>query len=531
VDPWSYRVDRFYAVPPAAIVKFPMQPTCEQNQRRQMRQGWSGRTRTTLGVAVGSLVVLAACEGPLPTDVGPEETTRPPAGQAAGSASSGAVFYVHAHEDDWPLFMGDRTNASIQSGATVVFVYATAGDAGDPDPRYWQTREVGAQAAVDAITPAGAWSCAPRSVNAHPIQRCQKSSAAVVAYYMRMPDGNGGTGTGYGRGSLGILRDQGTPTTTIDGSTTYGSWQDFHSTLRQIVQSEAADHAASSIQVNAPDYDRTANLDDHPDHFATADAVRAAGATGSWNLVWYIDYQTRKLAVNLSDAAHAIKDSEFKAYDNTMVAAGYTSYDADPWYLAWRWRTYFRTVAASIVPPNAPTNLAAQAVSPSQINLTWADNATNESGFRVERASDNAGVAGTYSVIATLGANVTAYSNNTGLNAGTTYWYRMVAFNDAGNSGYSNQASATTLAPSGAPSNLTVARTVMKGNKIANLAWARGTATTIDVWRSGVKIVSTTNTGSYADNLGKPGGTFTYQVCIVGKTTLGDCSNTVTHSF
>src|SRR5215204_5668109 len=171
-----------------------MYPTCKQNQRRQTSQGWSGRMRSTVTAAIGSVVVLAGCENPLPTDPGPAETTRP-AGQAAASGSSTAAFYVHAHADDWPLFMGDRTNASIQSGASVILIYTTAGDDG-LDPRFWQTREAGAQAAVDAITLAGSWSCAARSVNAHPIQRCQKSSAAVVAYYMRMPDGNGGDGTG-----------------------------------------------------------------------------------------------------------------------------------------------------------------------------------------------------------------------------------------------------------------------------------------------------------------------------------------------
>ena len=37
--------------------------------------------------------------------------------------------------------------------------------------------------------------------------------------------------------------------------------------------------------------------------------------------------------------------------------------------------------------PAAPTNLSATAVSSSQINLAWTDNASNESGFRIERVS------------------------------------------------------------------------------------------------------------------------------------------------
>ena len=91
--------------------------------------------------------------------------------------------------------------------------------------------------------------------------------------------------------------------------------------------------------------------------------------------------------------------------------------------------------------PAAPTNLAATAVSKSQINLTWTDNATNETGFRIERCKGS--TCTNFALIATVGANVTSYSN-TGLSANTTYRYRVRAYNASGNSGYSNIAAATT---------------------------------------------------------------------------------------
>jgi hypothetical protein len=92
-------------------------------------------------------------------------------------------------------------------------------------------------------------------------------------------------------------------------------------------------------------------------------------------------------------------------------------------------------------PPAAPSGLTATAVSSSQINLTWVDNATNETNYRVERATDGA----TFTTLVTLGANVTTYSS-TGLTASTTYSYRVLASNSGGNSAYSNIASATTSA-------------------------------------------------------------------------------------
>src|SRR5262245_19783673 len=69
-----------------------------------------------------------------------------------------------------------------------------------------------------------------------------------------------------------------------------------------------------------------------------------------------------------------------------------------------------------VAPPAAPTNLSAAAVSVSQVNLTWADNSANETGFVVERATDSSFTAGL--TTANLGANATSYSA-TGLAAGT----------------------------------------------------------------------------------------------------------------
>lgn len=90
--------------------------------------------------------------------------------------------------------------------------------------------------------------------------------------------------------------------------------------------------------------------------------------------------------------------------------------------------------------PSAPSNLSTAATSSSQIDLSWSDNASNETGFKIERKT---GAGGAWSQIATTGANATSYSN-TGLSASTQYFYRVRANNGAGDSGYSNEANATT---------------------------------------------------------------------------------------
>ncbi len=121
----------------------------------------------------------------------------------------------------------------------------------------------------------------------------------------------------------------------------------------------------------------------------------------------------------------------------------------------------------SSTPPAAPTTLTAAAISSSQINLSWTDSDT-EQGFKIERCT---GVGcSDFAQIATVGANVTSYSN-TGLTASTSYSYRVRAYNSAGDSGYSNTASAVTpAAPAvpAAPTNL-VATAVSKSQ--INLSW------------------------------------------------------------
>ena len=104
-----------------------------------------------------------------------------------------------------------------------------------------------------------------------------------------------------------------------------------------------------------------------------------------------------------------------------------------------RWDSTHVTLQLSL-PPDAPTNLTATAVSQTQIDLNWQDNSNNEDGFKIERRLPPST---TWTEIATLGANTTSY-NNTGLTLNTNYCYQVRAYNAVGNSSYSNEACATT---------------------------------------------------------------------------------------
>jgi hypothetical protein len=85
--------------------------------------------------------------------------------------------------------------------------------------------------------------------------------------------------------------------------------------------------------------------------------------------------------------------------------------------------------------PSAPGTLAAAPLSAGQVRLQWRESSTNESGFRIERKEG----AGAYREIGTVPANTTTYTDG-GLTAGTVYTYRVRAYNPAGTSSYSNEA-------------------------------------------------------------------------------------------
>ena len=93
-----------------------------------------------------------------------------------------------------------------------------------------------------------------------------------------------------------------------------------------------------------------------------------------------------------------------------------------------------------VVIPVAPYGLTGNAASTTQINLSWTDNSTNETGFKIERKSGT----GNYVVIGTTAADITSF-NDTGLTPSTVYTYRVYSFNMAGNSSsFTNEIALTT---------------------------------------------------------------------------------------
>lgn len=137
-------------------------------------------------------------------------------------------------------------------------------------------------------------------------------------------------------------------------------------------------------------------------------------------IVYHPESETEPVLVDKSSYNNTVSVIDFKCSDTLEK---------------WCQKKYCGT---NITVPILPSNLSANAISSSQINLKWLDNSDNETGFKVERKSK-----GEYTEIATLGENVIFFSDTT-LTVNTAYTYRVRAFNNDGNSIYSNTTSDTT---------------------------------------------------------------------------------------
>jgi FtsP/CotA-like multicopper oxidase with cupredoxin domain len=183
--------------------------------------------------------------------------------------------------------------------------------------------------------------------------------------------------------------------------------------------------------------------------------------------------------------------------------------------------------------PAAPTNLTASLSGTSNANLTWKDNATNETGYVVERSKDGTN----FTALPTLAANATAFTD-TGLAPGT-YTYRVKAINTTVSSSYSNTATVIVVnsAPSiTAPSSLSAK---LSGTTSVSVSWkdnsSNETGFVLERSTDGVNFTAIANLGAssgtgntvrYTDSKVVLGTTYTYRVKAINATGSSAYSST-----
>jgi hypothetical protein len=162
------------------------------------------------------------------------------------------------------------------------------------------------------------------------------------------------------------------------------------------------------------------------------------------------------------------------------------------------------------VVPLPPSNLKGQAISTTEINLSWTDNSTNELGFKIERKTGT----GIYSVIYTTNSNIVTIID-INLIPSTTYTYRVCSYNNTGNSStYSNEITVTTNTPITKPIlTTTTPNTITKNSAICGgnissdggatitargIVWGTTTSPTI---ANSTKTVDGVGSGVFSSNL------------------------------
>jgi alpha-tubulin suppressor-like RCC1 family protein len=217
--------------------------------------------------------------------------------------------------------------------------------------------------------------------------------------------------------------------------------------------------------------------------------------------------------------------SNVTSYPDTGLSIGVTYY-----YRVISYNTYgnsFYSNEANATPTIvAPSNLILTVVSSSQINLSWRDNSSEETSFKIERSY---GGPGSYIQIDTIGPNNTLYSDTT-VTPGNTYYYRIRVYNDLGNSLYSNEAGISLSVP---PPPLLLNLTVVSFTQI-NLSWAdySNNETGFIIERS---IITNTNYAphatvganviSYSDTTITPSNTYYYRIRAYNSLGDGSYSN------
>ena len=146
--------------------------------------------------------------------------------------------------------------------------------------------------------------------------------------------------------------------------------------------------------------------------------------------------------------------------------------------------------------------------------LTWADNATDEQGFELERRRVGEQ---DWVLVADLPADSQAYGDSN-LLQGTGYDYRVRAYNGAGDSAYAGPVRATTTAPAPPDAPTGLSAVAITGNRV-DLTWSdvSGNESGYRVRRdSGGGFVQIAdlpaNSKSFTDNGVESGKTYDYQV-------------------
>lgn len=184
-----------------------------------------------------------------------------------------------------------------------------------------------------------------------------------------------------------------------------------------------------------------------------------------------------------------------------------------------------RTLLQAGQPNGEPYNLVATRVFGTTAELTWADNASNETGFRILQSTSATAIG---SVVATLASNVRV-TTITGLTPSTAYYFRVQAFNGAVDGELSSSVLTTTkTSDSAAPNTPSGLAAASVGAQSVTLRWTdtalNETGFIIERSGGGSSTYASIGTVGYnvtqfIDTAVSPATTYVYRVRAVNGTT------------
>lgn len=260
--------------------------------------------------------------------------------------------YVGAHPDDIELFMGRNAADDVSSGARVVFILLTAGDAGYGTGvganaygiPYYRARLDAHEKAVrfwaslkGLRPPQSTKSVGP--ILGHQVERVD-IGPMVTLYNLNLPDGGGINPDAQSLRKL--MSGEIATITSVDGGASY-TQVELGAVIRNII---AVTHAGVfATWVNFQDEDATINPGDHEDHLAAGALVAYALAGDSGfscvNKARFTGYSTQDLPLNLSPADQVGHSATWGVINGALVDEGNpTTWDST--HLAWLGKQYYR---------------------------------------------------------------------------------------------------------------------------------------------------------------------------------------------
>lgn len=322
------------------------------------------------------------------------------------------------------------------------------------------------------------------------------------------------------RGTVDIWLDI-APTTGIytifqtDGSVNGGFGGDVPEV---IVTGTSATGVLNTYRILGYDFQDTSKISYFIRNLDYAESFRST-YTGTWSAAPYLwlGYYTGA-AAGTADVDDMMVDwvrvRKHAATEPTVTVGAKESSDCFNFGSPWS-GSYTNIATASTGAPGTPV-LTATKASEVQINLSWTDAATDESGYKIERCTGEG--CSNFSQIAVRNANILTY-NDTGLAAGTIYSYRVKAYKSTACS-WETTSNVVTLGTT-ITGPTTLAAVAASTTQVA-LTWVNSTAseTSFVIERcEGVGCTDFTQTGtasakatSFNDGTVCSGRTYTYRI-------------------